>query len=100
MNLDVVKEFKHLPSTLGIKNKKSHFDFLTQIINEKIREFSKELQLSFNLLMTSFKTKYQTDNVEYSKFKKIQQLFLSNQKYRESLKELIYRVKLHFNMIN
>jgi len=100
MNLDVVKEFKHLPSTLGIKNKKSHFDFLTQIIDEEVRKFPEKLQLSFNLLMTSFKTKNQSDIEDYSKFKKIQQLFLSNQKYRKSLKQLICRVKHHFNVIN
>lgn len=100
MKLDLVEEFKHLPSTLGIKNNKSHFEFLTQIIDEEVRKFPKNMQKCFHLLMISFKSKHQTRNKKNSKFKKIQELFFSNQLYKESLRELISQIKEKFNMIN
>ncbi|TXT64295.1 MAG: hypothetical protein BAJALOKI3v1_230026 [Promethearchaeota archaeon] len=100
MDLDIIHEFKHLPSTLGIQNNRTHFNFLTQIIDEEVSKFSKEIQQSFHLLMTSFKTKYQSTQNENSPFRKIQTLFVENKNYKNNLKVLISRVKERFNMVN
>jgi predicted chitinase len=100
MDLDIISEFKHLPSTLGIENKKTHFAFLTQIIDEEVSKFSKEMQQSFQLLMTSFKSKYRSNQNENSPFNKIQTLFVENKNYKKNLKVLLSRVKEKFNMVN
>jgi hypothetical protein len=94
--MDLIKEFKHLPSQLGIEAKKSHFVYLDSIIKKEINKYSEEMQDLFKLLMISFQSNMSND----PSLIEIRELFISNSYYRNNLESLINNIKISFNFIN
>lgn len=95
--MNLVEEFKHLPSSLGIQGKLAHFKFLDDIIAYEINNYSKEMQTLFKALMYSFKSNACEANKEILK---IQDMFIMNAQYKKNLHDLIKNVKERFNMIH
>lgn len=99
ISLNIIEKFKTLPSSLGIRVNKDHFEFLDIIIEKELKEFSEKTQKLFEKLMLSFSSKKMPLMNEREK-KKIQNLFLHNTKYRKSLELLYKNIREQFRFAN
>jgi hypothetical protein len=97
--LNIVEKFKKLPSNLGIQVNNDHFQFLDRIIDKEVSEFPEETQQLFERLMRSFSSKRKGIMSEREK-RRIQTLFLNNNKCKKNLERLYKNIKEQFNSEN
>lgn len=95
--MNIIERFRHLPSSLGLQEKKIHFKYLDSIINQELEQYSEEMQMVFRALMFSFKSNH---NMTEEEIKKLQDLFILNPKYRKNLEVFLDNIKNRFNMIH
>lgn len=94
--MNIVDQFKHLPSSLGIEEISSHSGYLYSIIEKELKNLDRQMQGMLQALMISFKS-----NREHKQeSKEIQEQFLKIPHYRNQLVNIIRNIKVKFNMIN